>query len=168
MELNEIGKIEKTHGLKGEVKVTSDSSFINERFKVGAKVYYKVKNDYKELIIKSHRSMMNYELVSFEGLDNIDLMVPYLGKTLYAEKNRDLLDEGDYFYSDYIGLNVVQFGKKVGLVKDIESYPHDDYLIISNGTDKTKMVPLRKEFIESVDLDKKELTIVDMEGLLYD
>ena len=92
MKYNEIGKIAQTHGLKGEVKIKTDSDFIAERFKAGATVYYKEKDNYKELIIKSHRSMLNYELVVFEGLESIELITPYLGKLLYGERVADIQD----------------------------------------------------------------------------
>lgn len=168
MEYNDCGKIVQTHGVKGEVKVKSDSSFINERFKEGSTLYIKSNNTYKPLIVKSHRSMLNYELVSFEGINSIDDAMPYINKVLYAEKDRSLLGENEHFYSDLIGLNVYQFGNKQGIVTRIDSLPHCDYLIIKMDSDsKEKMIPLLNEFIDKIDDEKKIIYITDMEGLLW-
>ena len=167
MEYNDLGKIAQTHGVKGEVKVKTDSSFINERFKEGGTLYIKTGNSYKPLIVKSHRSMLGYELVKFDGIESIDDAMPYLGKTLYAEKNRDLLEEGEHFYSDLIGLTVYQFKKEVGKIIRIDALPQCDYLIVKlNNDEKEKMVPLLDEFIDEIDDDKKIIYITDMEGLL--
>ena len=168
MEYNDCGKIVQTHGVKGEVKVKTDSSFIDERFKEGNTLYIKSNNNYKPLIVKSHRTMLNYELVSFEGINSIDDAMPYINKTLYAEKDRNLLSENEHFYSDFIGLNVYQYNKKIGIILRIESLPHCDYLIVKRDTDsKEKMVPLLDEFIDRIDDLNKNIYIVDMEGLLW-
>jgi len=166
MKYNEIGRIATTHALKGEVKIKTDSSFIDERFKVGASIYIKENNDYKELIVNSHRSMKGYELVSFKGYETIDSVMIFIGKTIYGIKDRNLLTEGENFYSDFINMDVYQFNELKGKVLDIVSYPHQDYFKIESVDKKEKLVPLRKEFIEDVDIDNNKLTIVDMEGLL--
>ncbi|MBP5342518.1 16S rRNA processing protein RimM [bacterium] len=167
MEYNDCGKIVQTHGIKGEVKVKTDSSFVDERFKVGATLYIKSNKGYKPLVVKSHRSMLNYELVSFEGLESIDDVMPYLSKILYAEKDKNLLKENEHFYSDLIDLNVSYFNNIVGKVIRIDALPQCDYLIIKLEKDeKEKMVPLLDEFIDSIDDENKVIYITDMEGLL--
>ena len=169
MELNYIGKITQTHGLKGELKIKAETDFIDERFDVGAKVYYKDKDEYKELEVKTHRSMQGYELVSFLGFDDIDKVMFLRNKELYAEKDESLLDEDEYFYSDYIGLDVYQFDLLKGKVKDIdESFPQCDYLVIETLSGKEKLVPFIDEFISEVDPKNNKLIIENIEGLLDD
>ncbi len=168
MEFNEVGKIAQTHGLKGELKILSDSDFIEERFKEGNTLYIKEKDSYKEIVVKTHRSMHGYELVSFVGYDKIDDTLSLLGKTIYGERDKKLLKNNGHFYTEYIGLNVRQFNKIVGKVKEIVYLPHCDYLVVVNEKGLEKLVPIREEFIECVLDDEKEIVIVDMEGLLYD
>ncbi len=166
MKFNEIGKIAQTHGLKGEVKIKTDSDFIDERYKVGATVYYKEKNNYKPLVVKSHRSMLNYELVTFEGIDSIEAITPYLGKMLYGERDKNLLEEGEHFYSDLVGMDVYQNGVLKGKVKEVKEFPMYDYLSIVDLDNKEKLVPLLEEFLEEIDEDNNRINLVDMEGLL--
>ena len=166
MEYNEVGKIAQTHGLKGEVKVKTNSSIIDKRFKEGATLYIKSNDSYKPLTVKSHRSMLNYELVSFVGLNDINDVMPYLGKVLYGERDKSLLDEGKHFYSDIISMKVIMGGVIKGEVINIIEYPQCDYLIVKTLDNKEKMVPFIDEFIEKINEEEHSIFITEMEGLL--
>lgn len=165
MEYNIVGKIIKPHGLKGEVKIKTDSDFIKERFSKSATLFIKSGENYTELTVNTHRSMKDYELVSFIGFDDVDKVIPLSGQTLYGEKSEDLLEGEGHFYSDLVGKEVYQFGKLAGIVTDIEAYPQAYYLVVKQG-DKEKLVPIMNEFIEKIDDEKGIIYIVDMEGLL--
>ena len=167
MEYNEVGKIAQTHGLKGEVKVKTNSSIIDKRFKEGATLYIKSNDSYKPLTVKSHRSMLNYELVSFVGLEDINDVMPYLGKTLYGERDKNLLDEGKHFYTDIISMKVIQDGIEKGEVIKIVEYPQCDYLIVKTPLNKEKMIPFLDEFVEEINEEEKRIYITHMEGLLW-
>ena len=167
MKYNEIGKIAQTHGLKGEVKIKTDSDFVDKRYEVGATVYYKDKNNYIPLKVKSHRSMLNYELVMFEGLESIEAITPYLNKILYGIRDKNLLDEGEHYYSDLIGMKVYQNGIIKGTIKEIKEFPQYDYLSVLDQNNKEKLVPLLEEFILNIDEENGIIEIVDMEGLLW-
>ncbi|MCB9498544.1 MAG: 16S rRNA processing protein RimM [Bacillales bacterium] len=165
MEYNLVGKIIKPHALKGEVKIKTDSSFIEERFKEGALLYIKNKESFMPLEVKSHRNMKDYELVSFKGYDTVESLTPLIGSLLYGEKDESLIKNGGHFYSDLIGMHVFQYNVCVGVVKDIVSYPQSDYLLVQEK-EAEKLVPILNEFIDSIDDKEKIIYIVDMEGLL--
>ena len=54
-----IGKIIGTHGIKGEVKVKSDSDFKTERFKENSILYVKRGEEMVKITINSHRVLIN-------------------------------------------------------------------------------------------------------------
>ncbi len=110
--------------------------------------------------------MKDYELVSFEGKETVDDVQSLIHKTIYGERLEEFLEDGECFYADYIGMDVIQGGIKKGVVKDITSLPQCDYLLITDLKGKEKMIPLLDEFIIDADIDKNTVTIVDMEGLL--
>lgn len=166
MEYNYVGKIITTHGLKGELKIKSESSFINERFKEGSTLYILNKGEYQKMTVASHRSMNGYELVSFLGYDDVDKAQFLRNKDLYGEKDRSILKEGMHFYSDYPGMKVSQYNKIVGEVKEILSFPQADYLSVENDKNEVRLVPILDEFI--LDVKDNIIYVVDMEGLLYD
>ena len=163
---NVVGKILKSHGIKGECKVDSNSRFIDQRFKVGNILYIKDKNEYKELKVRSKRGTNDKLIIGFEGFDTPESLYPILHKTIYGLKDKSILKEGDHFYSSYKGAKVIQFGEEKGVVKDIVSYPQADYLLIIDNNKEEKLVPLLKEFIEDLDEDNNTLYIKEIEGLL--
>ncbi|MGZ3732270.1 MAG: ribosome maturation factor RimM, partial [Parachlamydiaceae bacterium] len=69
-----VGKIVNTQGLKGEVRVVSKTDFPEKRYKVGNVLYLFMPNANRpiELTVKSHRTHKNFELLTFEGFNNIN------------------------------------------------------------------------------------------------
>ncbi len=165
MEYIVVGKIVSTHGIKGEIKVQSNSSFKEKRFAKKSKLYIKTAEGYKEFIVESYRVHKNIDLLAFSGFNDINLVLPYVGKDLYAYTDiNDNLKEDEYHVLQIIGMDVYQNNKLVGKVNDIIDYPQGPYLEIVSK--KKNFVPFRKEFIEDVDLEKKIITLVNMEGLI--
>lgn len=164
---NYVGKINKSHGIKGEVKVESNSRYIDERFKVGSTLYIKEKNEYIPIVVRSKRGTNDKLIIGFEGYDNPESLFTILHKALYGIKDNSILREGDHFYSSYKGASVYQNDELKGTVKDIVSYPQSDYLVIETLDKKEKLVPLLNEFIEDLDEEENSLYIKDIEGLLW-
>ena len=77
MEYIYIGDIVNTHGIKGEVRIISDFKFKDQVFKKGIKVYVGRFKD--ELIINSYRTHKIYDMVTFEGINNINDVIIYKG-----------------------------------------------------------------------------------------
>ena len=75
MEKLKIGKIVGTHALKGELKIRSFSDFNDQRFVVGHKLYLNEIVD--PFIIKTVRVHKGNYLISFEGLQDINLVEKY-------------------------------------------------------------------------------------------
>lgn len=156
-----VGKIVGTHGIKGEVKVKSDTSF--DRFKKGNILYIEKEMEIK---IDSHRQHKGMELITFNGFKNINDVLCFVGKELYVPHNRDELDEGEFFYEDLIGLMCYDSkNNEIGKVIDIQEVPQGIILEIE-GKEKTILVPYVEQFIEDVDLENKAIYINEIEGLL--
>ena len=57
--------------------------------------------------------------------------------------------------------------EKIGVVTDVMEVPQGEILRIKLNSGKKVLVPYVDEFIESVDIDKKEIIINPIEGLLW-
>ena len=90
MEKLKIGKIVGTHALKGELKIRSFSDFNDQRFVVGHKLYLNEIVD--PFIIKTVRVHKGNYLISFEGLQDINLVEKYVGYNVYGLKEDVELD----------------------------------------------------------------------------
>jgi len=81
------------------------------------------------------------------------------------EKDSIKLPEGKYFFYQLIGLSVFdEHGTRLGIVKNILELPAQSVLVIDHSG-KEVLVPNIKEFVHSVDLEKKEIVLNLIEGL---
>ena len=106
----------------------------------------------------------DYLLVAFEGMQDINLVQKYHSCDIFVselDRGNDL-EEGEYYYSDLIGLKVVnQNGDSRGEVVEIREMPQAEYLVVKyNG--KNHLIPFIKEFILDV---KENIVVNEIEGL---
>lgn len=166
MDKIKIGKIVGTHGLKGEVKIRSDSDFGEERFKKGNFLIIRYQGSDLEFEIASSRFHKSNYLVSFKDSQDINLVEKFIGSFVYGFKNNDLLADDEYFYDDLIGLEVISTeGKLIGPVTSIyDNGRHDIINIDHNG--KNAAIPYVEAFIKDVDMDKRVIMVELIKGLI--
>ena len=142
-----IGKIVNTHGIKGELRILSDSKYKNEIFKINNYLYI----DDKEYQIKTYRQHKNYDMVTLDDLDNINKVLHLKNKKVYTLRTyiKEILPE------DLIGYEIIYEGKKEGKVISITKNKIQDILV----TDNKKKVIFIKEIIKNIDNEKKEITV---------
>lgn len=161
MNLIYIGDIVNTHGIKGEVRILSDFKFKKDVFKKGNSLY--VGFDKDKLVLNSYRVHKNFDMVTFEGITNINDVLMYKGDKVYI--NRDEYKFDGILYEDVIGLDVLVSGNKIGKVDSIMKSNAHPIMVIK--TDKKKhLVPYIDEFVKNIDLDKKEVLLEVIDGLI--
>lgn len=168
-----VGKIIGTFGIKGEVKVKSETSFADTRFKTGSKLLLKVNDKYLDVEIKSHRTHKNMELVSFSKIaskvlnSDINEIEAYVGCELYVDHSTlDELEDGEFYYSDLIGLKVYDnTSNYLGEVIEIRELPRGILLEVKTEK-KNALIPFVDEFVSDVNLDEGVIYINVIEGLI--
>ncbi|MCQ2795173.1 MAG: ribosome maturation factor RimM [Bacilli bacterium] len=166
MEYLLLGKISKPHGLKGEVKIFSNTDFARLRYQKGNVVFLLSDNKYLPLKVYSFYKYKEYDVVSFENHLDINLINDLLGKNLYIKKEDATLPNNHYHYSDLVNLNVISDNKTIGIVKSVIHAPANDILRCETSDHKKFDIPFVSEFIISVNLDKKEIKVKLIEGIL--
>lgn len=162
MERIVFGKLVNTHGVRGEVKILSQSDFKDERFKKGTKFYV---GD-KEVTVKTHRTHKNFDLVTFEEYTNINEVETLKGLEVSIDKSMlSELPEDEFYYHDLEGLSVFNGEELVGEVSHVRDMPNGALLEVKTQSGK-KLIPFVDEFIEDVDLEEKKIFINVIEGLL--
>jgi 16S rRNA processing protein RimM len=162
MEYLYLGEIVNTHGLKGEIRIISDFKFKDEVFKKGSSLYI---GDYKDKeVINSYRVHKNYDMVTLDGINDINDVLKYKGKRVYIIREEHNFD--GIIYEDVIGLNVYSEDKQLGPVDSmIKSHAHP-ILVVKNENGKEFMIPFIDEFIINVDVDNKRIDVKLIEGLI--
>jgi 16S rRNA processing protein RimM len=166
-----VGRIVATHGLRGEVRVLSDTDFPEERFASGSRLLLQHPSLAKplSLTVKKARPHKNVWLVSFEEWSDINQIEPYKGGTLVVPVTEMLPanEEGEFYLHQIIGCQVVTTeGRAIGRVQDIYQLPANDVWVVrSSESGKNLYLPYIEQVVKQVDIEKKQITIEWMEGL---
>ena len=157
-----IGKIVNTHGLKGEVRILSDFQFKDKVFKPGVTIYLGRKKEEFKIVTYRHHKV--FEMITMEGLNDIDLVLRLKGLYVYVLKKDLILNDGEYLDSDLINLNVIVDNKEVGIVTNVRDSGNNKFLVIKTDT-KEVFIPYQKEFIKEINLNNKTIIIEPIEGM---
>lgn len=168
MEYLTVGRIVKTIGLKGEVKIYPTTHFRDSRFSKGNHVFLLDEHNepYRDLTIKSHHKNGNMDQVIFEEISSIDEAQTLIGVELNVEKSQSFLKKDQYFFSDLQEMTVYfENGQEIGKVKKVEEYCSYATLRVSHEP-KDVLIPFVKAYIKTVDLDGKKIIVNYIEGLV--
>lgn len=162
-ELVLVGKIIGVFGIKGELKVYSESDFIETRFKKGARLILKNKKTSKEVIVSSMRIHKKTILITIDNLFDINKVEEYVGYEIYANKEDDLeLGEDEYYLDDLVGLDVYdEFDEYVGVLNDFIEVPQGYIMEIKNKGKKV-LIPFVDEHIVDIEEDKIIVKVLEI------
>ncbi len=148
----EIGKVVNTFGLKGELKIQSESDFIDYRFGVGHSIFLKRGRLIEEYQISSMRILKGNVIICVNELYDINLVEHLVGSIVLALKD-DIppLEDGEYLIDDLVGMNVVNEQEELlGVVNDVIIIPSNEILEIKMNNGTLKLVPFVDEFVLEV------------------
>ena len=153
-----LGKIVNTHGIKGEIRILSDFKYKEQVFKKGNNIY--IGRDKIKEVLNSYRVHKNYDMVTLEGINDINDVLKYKGMNVYIDRN-EYKFEG-IIYEDLIGMKVLSDSKEIGVIEEVLNSSAHPIIKLDNGV----MIPFIDEFILNVDLDKKEVKVKLIDGLM--
>lgn len=156
-----IGEVVNTHGIKGELRIISNFRYKEAIFKKGQVVFLGSRK--QKMIINSYRFHKIYDMVTFEGINDINEAIAFKGDKVYAD--RSTIDIDGFVDEDVIGCSVYDRGNLIGKVDSIMENPHHDILIVTD-VDKRNLIPFISEFVKNVDIKNKRIDIESIEGLL--
>lgn len=152
-----VGRVVGVFGLKGAVKVDPLTDF-PQRFAPGGVLHL---NGKAKAILDCHWHQGQVRL-TLEGVATPEAAESLRGSFLtipIAERAPLLQDE--FFVRDLIGCEVFEEGHgTIGRVDRWERGAGCDYLVVSDC-----MIPLRKEFVQAVDLESRRITVTLIDGM---
>ncbi len=163
----QVGVITQTHGVRGEVKVFPTTDDVN-RFKKLKQVILDTGKETMPLEIQSVKFFKQFVILKFKGIDNINDIEKYKRCSLYVTREHAVaLEEDEYFIADMIGVEVcTEDGNIFGTLKDVIETGANDVYVIENAEHGEVLVPAIKECIRSVDIEKGQMMIHLMDGLI--
>lgn len=156
------GKIVGVFGLKGELKVISESD--TNRF-IKDNELYLGKNETKlqKVKVSSSRVHKGMYLVTINDLFDINLVEKYVGLNFYIDREEmDDLEDGEFYLDDLIGLKVINQNKEVlgPVVEVLDLYHPVIEIELKNG--KKILMPFVKEYVKGI--DEEYIYIEEIEG----
>ena len=151
--LIKIGKIVKSQGIRGEVKVDCllDSPQMLKKIK---KMY--ILN--KPYIVEKIRCDGNVFFVKFLEVCDRNIADTLKNFEIYAEKNDIVLPTNRYFIDDLVGCRIVTQNKTLGVLMEILQYGSADVFVCKDDK-KEFSFPFLKDLVLDVNIDCKRITI---------
>ena len=162
-----IGKVVGVHGIKGEVKVKSESDIFERQIEATSEVSLYRGTKRERLEIEEIKPYKDIYIVKFKGIEDRNAAEERIGGELFVGKEEQVpLEEGEFYYHQLIGLKVVdESGREVGTVKSVFEQPASHILEVETPEGKTILIPFIDQFVKEVDLKKGEVVVSLIEGM---
>ena len=158
-----VGRIGRAHGVLGEATIEVRTDDPDLRFAVGEKLTLENGNS---LTVSGNRWHNQILLLSFNGINDRNKIEELRDQLLYAEVDTKNNQPGEYHFQQLIGCEVILPDQsKLGIVREIVQLPGQDLLSV-NSVKGEVLIPMVKQIILSIDVDKKLIQINPPEGLL--
>lgn len=160
----EVGKLNNTHGVKGEMKLMLWCDNINylKQFKT---LYFDDKGE-KPIELLSVKAQKNLAIVKLGGIDTIEKAEPLKGKVLYGNRDDAQIDDDANYIADIIGCYVVDIDteEEYGKVVDVLNYGSCD-IYDTESWGKHTLIPATPDIIKEINTEYKVIRIKAMKGL---
>ena len=157
----EIGQLNNTHGIKGELKLTL---WCDAPETITELTYITIGE--KEYRIQQSRLQKSAVILSLEGISTLTEAEKLKGKTAFAPRDAFKLPEGVYFIQDLIGLRVIDAdsGRVYGTLSDVSHTGANDVYHVATPAGEA-LIPAVPPVVKTVDIDGGVVKIAPIEGL---
>jgi 16S rRNA processing protein RimM len=164
-----LARVVKTQGRRGEVGAEMHSD-VPGRFATGMKLFAlpKSQDSRRELEVEDlwpHKGLL---VLKFRGVDSMSEAELLVGSELQVPgSERADLEPGWNYVSDLIGCMVLDQGREIGRVEDVQFGAGEaPLLVVANRAGKTFEVPFAETYLEGVDIAQRQVRMNLPEGML--
>lgn len=161
-----VGKLTKTHGLKGEMAIWLDVDY-PEEYEDLESILVEMKGELIPYFVEEIQIRANKSIIKFEDVDSIEAAQKLINCELYLpNENLEELDDDQFYYHEIIGFDIVDDTQgKLGKVTAVYTNEAQD-LIAMNYQNQEILIPVSDEIVKTIDREKKELYTNLPEGLI--
>jgi len=160
----------KTQGRRGEVaaEILSD---VPDRFAAGMKLLALPRNsnaDRRELELEEFWPHKEFLVLKFAGVDSISEAETLVGSELQVPRSqRSELQAGWSYVSDLVGCAVLDQGREIGRIEDVQFGAGEAaLLIVRDAAGRLVEIPFAEAYLDRVDVERKQVLMKLPEGLL--
>lgn len=160
----EVGMVNNTHGIRGELKFTLWCDDINYLKQLN--VLYLDDKGEKPVKIISVRPQKNIAILKLENINTIEQAEELKGRVLYCNRDDAVIDEDANYIADLIGCYVVDVDteEEYGQVKDVLNYGSCDIYDIESWGRHT-LIPATPDIVKEINTEYQVIRIKKMKGL---
>lgn len=169
-----IGRINKTHGIKGELSISFFDEGVADALAENSCLIMDMDGIFTPFYVKGVRPRSAEALlVTFDGYESQETVAPWVGKDVYAERDKmpaqaesDDNDDDGLYAGQLIGYHALDSqDQHIGEIVDIDDAT-ENVLFVIEGEDKTYYVPVVDEFITEIDTEHSIIRFDLPEGML--
>ena len=166
-EMAVVGRIARTHGMRGQVFVNLETDFPEERFQPGGELFVERGGQLARLTLTDVRFQRGRPVIAVAGIDSMDRARELAGIELRVPAERLVsLPAGTFYRHDLVGCRVeTRAGELVGAVTDVEGTMGASRLVVA-AAEGDILIPLASEICPVIDAVAKRIVIDPPEGLL--
>ncbi|HIE54084.1 MAG TPA: ribosome maturation factor RimM [Chromatiaceae bacterium] len=156
-----LGRISGLHGVRGWVKVYSDTR-PRQNILQYSPWYLQLEGRWQARDVLAGRSQGKTLVARLEGCGDRETARQLMGATIAVRRSQLETSDGDYYWTDLEGLRVVtETGVNLGVVDHLMETGSNDVLVVKG--ERERLIPwLPEQVIRSVDLEQR-LLVVDWE-----
>ncbi|HTF20779.1 MAG TPA: ribosome maturation factor RimM [Chryseolinea sp.] len=160
----QIGFIQRTHGLKGELTCVIESELPEADLNA---VFVEVDNRLIPYFIKSLSLQGNRSLMQLDDVETLEQARRLVGKSLYLQKTlRPRLARGEFYDDEITGFAVTDEALgDLGQVREVIDAGPNKLIAVDHG-DKEVLIPVNGPFIKSFNKSRKTITVELPDGFL--
>jgi 16S rRNA processing protein RimM len=166
-EMAVVGRIARTHGIRGQVIVNPETDFASERFRVGAELFAERGGTVQPMRVSSVHFHRDRPVIGLEGVETMTAAAALAGLELRIPTSQlRPLPAGTFYHHDLIGCQVeTGEGRHVGVVKYVETAFGGSRLVVEGAAGEI-LVPLVAEICRTIDPGGRRIVIAPPDGLL--
>jgi 16S rRNA processing protein RimM len=166
MELVEIGRIIRSHGLAGRMKVLSYLESPDVLNNLPEVFVGRRAAEASVFPLDAVQPGREFFILKLGGIDDSDAAAKLVGSFVWmpSEKMKKL-PEGEYYWLDIIGLQVVtEEGKVLGRIESVFPTGSSDVYVCQGG-EKEILLPAIGDVVRNIDMDRRIMVVRLLKGL---
>lgn len=165
-----VGKVNKAHGLDGELSISLYSDAYAHNVEVGSCFIFDMDGIFTPFFVRTVRPRgAESLLIAFDGVGSQRQAQEFTGKQIYAIIEQEEVSEEDGLYAgQIIGFTAIDAdtGSEIGIVEDIDDATANVLFIVRKPDGTECRIPAAEEFIISISPQEKAILFSLPVGLL--
>lgn len=157
-----IGLIRTSHGVKGELKVSSFSGEIEHFFEIQEVFLKDKRGNFLPRKIEKVKIKGDLILMKLEGIDTPEEGKRLNGYEIWVPRSQAApLNADEYYYADLCQCSLYLENQRIGSVKSVIDGNASELLEVVKDDKKTVLIPFLDRYLSDINIDEKKIFLRD-------